>query len=148
MLGLQRAHLIKKKKKNLGISYLSHCLRAFAQNWQTSHSYSCFLQSKTGFYAHPFHPLFFEMGMLNSLSFVMQVSIYTPYDYICYSVSKMGCVKLHCTELYPCKLCLLSKARELDNGLVIDHGRKKIFSWNNRHFMANCWKDVAPKKLG
>lgn len=59
----------------------------------------------------------------------------------------MGCVELYHTELYPCKFNP-SKAREFDNGSEIDRMRKKIFSWNNRHFMASCWQDLARKKLG
>lgn len=47
-----------------------------------------------------------------------------------------------------CKLHLISKAMEFDKGSVIHHMRKKILLWNNQHFTASCWKDLAPKKRG
>lgn len=155
MLALQRAHLLKKNKswfKYLGISYLSHCLRAFVQHWQASHSLTLLfsvVKTWTLWTPIPDFGTRHRVTKVELLSSLTQVSVYIPHDYICDSGKKqMLSLKWDMsscsTELYSCEFSLLRKAREFHNGLVTHHTKKKIFPWSNRHFTASCWKDLAP----
>lgn len=155
MLALQRAHLIKKNKlwfKYLGISYLSHCLRAFVQHWQASHSLTLLfsvVKTWTLWTPIPDFGTRHRVTKVELLSSLTQVSVYIPHDYICDSGKKQMLslkwdMSSYSTELYSCEFSLLRKAREFHNGLVIHHTKKKIFPWSNRHFTASCWKDLAP----
>lgn len=129
--------------------------QSFVQNWQPSCLFALFVFCSQKLHVMNSHsiPWFgnrHRMTRVELLSFVVQVSIYIPYDYIWYSGQKQilsvnwDVLNDH-TVLYTCKLSFLRTAREFDNGLVIHYMRKEIFSRNNRHFMASCWKDLAPK---